>query len=90
MGVALTNCPDCRCRLVRSTTMVEGATVLCCRGCGVFWVEGCDQAVQAGPGLRDTLALLAGNVKASQTADDAVRDTPWSDPRWDHRETIYE
>ena len=79
----MTHCPICHQKLIRSTTLVEGSVVLGCRGCGRFLVEGSEQWVNAGPELRDTLALLARNVKHDKSALEQAMNAPWTDPRWD-------
>ena len=80
----LIHCPRCQARLIRSTTFLEGGMPLIrCVPCNRFLVEGSDQWIDAGPGLRDTLNLIAGNVKHDKEAVKAVMESDWSDPRWD-------
>ncbi len=87
----MTHCPTCHAKLIRSTTFIgDGTALLRCVPCNRFLVEGSDQWVDAGPGLRDTLALIARNVKHDEDTWKAVRDSSINDPRWDAIERMVE
>jgi hypothetical protein len=79
----MTHCPVCHARLIRSTTFIEGSAIYRCVSCNRFLVEGSDQWVDAGPGLRDTLALIAGNVKHDQSVHEQIMTSDISDRRWE-------
>ncbi len=74
----MTQCPTCHQKTIRTTTLVEGATIFACRGCGRFLVEGAAEWIEAGPNLRERLIALAASVKVQNE----IMTTPIEDPRW--------
>lgn len=68
---------------MRSQTLVEGSTVLGCRNCRQFCVEGSDRWVVANEGFRLLLRLMAAELKDAQETTKAIMESDISDPRWE-------
>lgn len=79
----MTHCPICKHRLIRTETFIERSVIFRCVPCNRFLVEGSDQWIDAGPGLRDTLTMLASNMKHDQAVVKEVMESSIDDPRWE-------
>jgi hypothetical protein len=79
----ITRCPECNRTLARTTGMIEEAPVLGCRNCAVFYVEGLDQVVRGGPGLLDTLRLLAAKLKDAKATENLAMESPIGGRLWE-------
>ena len=75
-------CPSCHGPQRRSETMLPGLSVMGCRNCNAFVIEGDDRPVQGGP---DAIAQL--RVRAKQMEDERrmreLIESDISDSRWE-------
>jgi hypothetical protein len=70
----MTDCPDCKHKLVRSTTIIPGAVVLGCRQCNQFQVEGYGPWICGGLDLRGRLIdQMEGSAPDETTMDPEKR-----------------
>lgn len=74
-------CPTCGSRLESSKKLIEGVTVLRCRPCRQFRIEGDDAVIGPCP---DPLTALRRRAEAIRLAriDQEVVESDIDDPRW--------
>jgi hypothetical protein len=84
------NCPRCQQLLRRSDNgaglsegMPEGTVVLGCLNCRQFTIEGSGKWVGAGDGFRESLRILAAQVKQERDTQKAIMTSDINDPRWE-------
>lgn len=82
-------CPSCNRPAERSTRLIEGHTVLACRQCRQFSIEGSGQWVPGGPGWKERLLDLVKPVEEAKNIQDEIRNADETDPRWSSYETFY-
>jgi hypothetical protein len=60
--------------------------VFMCRNCRSATIEGSEQWVDLGPGIYDSLLVLASKVKGEQVAFERHKEDDWDDPAWTNLE----
>jgi NMD protein affecting ribosome stability and mRNA decay len=82
-------CPDCQRRASEikggqgiAAGLPDDITVLVCRNCRAASIVGADKWIDLGPGLFDTLLLLAEKVKGHKIATARIKEDDWDDPAW--------
>jgi NMD protein affecting ribosome stability and mRNA decay len=83
-------CPDCQRRASEvkagqgiASGLPEGMVVLVCRHCRSATIDGSGTWVDLGPGLYDSLLILATKVKGEQVAFEHCRNDDSNDPKWE-------
>lgn len=83
-------CPDCQHRASEikagqgiAQGLPEGMVVLVCRTCRTATIDGSDKWVDLGPGLYDSLLVLASKVKGEQVAFERHKNDASDDPAWE-------